>query len=86
MGEEIRPLEENKTWTIEAINCNWVFKVKYKLGGTTERFNTRLVVRDDHQVKGFDFTETFAPVSKMTTVRTFLSVEQRKDGNHIRWM
>ena len=81
MGEEIRALEENQTWTIEdlplgkkLINCKWVYKVKYKLDGTIECFKARLVVRGDHQLEGFDFNETFAPVVKMTSVRTFLSV------------
>ena len=81
MGEEIRALEENQTWTIEdlplgkkLINCKWVYKVKYKLDGTIERFKARLVVRGDHQLEGFDFNETFAPIAKMTSVRTFLSV------------
>jgi len=55
MGEEIRALEENQTWTIEdlpprkkPINCKWVYKVKYKSDGTIERFKARLVVRGDH--------------------------------------
>ena len=32
------------------------------------------MVRGDHQLEGFDFNETFAPVAKMSSVRTFLSV------------
>ena len=81
MAEEIRASEENKTWTIEElppgkkpISCKWVYRVKYRSDGTIERFKARLVVRGDHQLEGFDFTETFAPVAKMYSVRTFLSV------------
>jgi len=81
MGEEIRALEENQTWTVEdlplgkkPINCKWIYKVKYQSDGTIERFKARLVVRGDHQLEGFDFNETFAPIAKMTSVRTFLSV------------
>jgi len=45
MGEEIRALEENQTWTIKdlppgkkPINCKWVYNVKYKFDGNIERF------------------------------------------------
>ena len=32
------------------------------------------MVRGDHQLEGFDFNETFAPMAKMSNVRTFLLV------------
>ena len=49
--------------------------MKYKSDGTIERFKARQVVRGDHQLEGVDFNETFAPVAKMSTVRTFLTVD-----------
>jgi len=71
MTEEIQALEENQTWTIEdlptgkkPISCKWVYRIKYKSDGSIERYKARLVVRGDHQVEGFDFHETFAPVQK----------------------
>jgi len=81
MENEIQALEDNQTSTIEdllpgkkPINCKWVYKVKYHSDGSIGRFKARLVVRGDHQLEGFDFTENFAPVAKMTNVRTFLLV------------
>jgi len=82
MTEEIKPLEENRTWTIEdlppgkkkAISSKWVHKVKHKYDGTIESFKARLVLRGNHQLEGFDFNKTFAPVAKMSTVRAFLLI------------
>jgi len=81
MTEEIKALKDNKTWIIEEfppgkmpISCKWVYKVKYKSDGAIEWFKACLVVRDNHQLAGFDFNETFAPMAKMSSVRTFLTV------------
>ena len=81
MAEEIRALEKNDTWTIESlppgkkpISCKWVYRVKYKSDGSIERYKARLVIRRDHQIEGFDYNKTFAPVANMTSVRCFLAV------------
>jgi len=85
MKEEIRALEENETWTLETlpsgkkpISCKWVYRVKYSLDGSIQRYKARVVIRGDHQIAGFDVNETFAPVAKMTSVRIFLSVAVAK--------
>ena len=57
-----------------AIGCKWVFKLKFRADGTLERYKARLVVLGNNQVEGDDYDETFAPVARMTTVRTFLQI------------
>ncbi|KAJ9561852.1 hypothetical protein OSB04_007012 [Centaurea solstitialis] len=81
MQDEIRALEDNGTWTLEllppgkrALGCQWVYKTKYLSNGNIERLKSRLVVFGNHQEAGIDYTETFAPVAKMTTVHVFLTV------------
>ncbi|KAG7537940.1 Reverse transcriptase RNA-dependent DNA polymerase [Arabidopsis suecica] len=81
VGNEIDSLELNKTWTLEdlpegkkAIGCQWVFKIKHRSDGSIERYKARLVVLGNRQIEGVDNGETFAPVVKMTTVRSFLAV------------
>ena len=85
MPEEIRALEENRTWTIEElpvakkpISCKWVYRVKYKSDGSIESYKARVVIPGDHRVDGFDFDKTFAPMAKMASVRVFLSVAVAK--------
>lgn len=86
MQKEIRALEENWTWSMEtlpsgkhALGSRWVYKVKYNSDGSIERLKARLVVFDNHQVAGIDYTDTFAPVAKMVTVRAFLAVAAAKN-------
>ncbi|CAA7029624.1 unnamed protein product [Microthlaspi erraticum] len=81
MRQEIEALEENQTWTIEtlpkgkkAIGSKWVYKLKFHADGTLERYKARLVVLGNNQIEGENFNETFAPVAKMTSIRSFLQV------------
>lgn len=86
MRSEINACEENQTWTVEelppgkkAIGCKWVFTIKYRSDGTLERHKARLVVLGNKQIEGEDYDETFAHVSKMTTVRMPLKVSAAKN-------
>lgn len=81
MKKEMVAFEENKTFSIvdlppgkKAIGNMWVYKLKYNSDGTLERSKSRLVALGNRQKKGRDFKETFAPVAKMTTVRSLLRV------------
>lgn len=81
MAEEIKALEANHTWTLttipahkEPIGCKWVYKVKYKPDGSLERYKARLVAKGYNQKEGLDYTETFAPVAKLVTVRCLIAI------------
>lgn len=81
MQSEIQALEDNVTWSLvdlpprkKALGSRWVYKIKYNSNDSVERLKARLVVFGNHQVEEIDYSETFAPVAKIPTVRTFLVV------------
>jgi Reverse transcriptase (RNA-dependent DNA polymerase) len=81
MLEELGTLDKNKTWELvslppgkKAVGCKWIFTVKQNPEGKVERYKARLVVKGYNQTYGIDYDETFAPVSKMSTVRTLISM------------
>ena len=85
-------MKENETWDLvklpkgkNVIGCKWVYKVKHNANGSVSRYKARLVAKGYAQMQGVDYEETFAPVEKMTTIRTLLAVSaaQKRKLHHM---
>ena len=86
MNVELEALELNDTWEVvplpagkTAIGNKWLYKTKDHPTGAVDRLKSRLVILGCKQKYGEDYSETFAPVAKMTTMRALLAVAAMKD-------
>jgi hypothetical protein len=75
METEHESLMKNQTWDLiilppwkKPIGCKWVYKVKYKVDGTLDKYKAWLVVKGFSQQEGIDYEETFATTTKMSTM------------------
>uniref|UniRef100_A0A2N9I834 Integrase catalytic domain-containing protein n=1 Tax=Fagus sylvatica TaxID=28930 RepID=A0A2N9I834_FAGSY len=81
MKEELDALLKTGTWDLvdlpagkSAIGCKWVYKIKTRSDGTVDRYKARLVAKGFTQEYGIDYEETFAPVARLSSVRTLIAV------------
>ncbi|KAH9682999.1 retrovirus-related pol polyprotein from transposon RE1 [Citrus sinensis] len=81
MQTEYDALIKNNTWSLipicsdfKVVGCKWVFRTKYNTNGSISKHKARLVAKGFHQTAGVDYSETFSPVIKSSTVRVILSL------------
>ena len=81
MQEELEQFFRNKEWILvtrpfhtNIIGTKWIFKNKSDGFGTIVRNKARLVAQGYTQVEGIDFDETFAPVTRLESIRLLLSI------------
>ncbi|XP_011045946.1 PREDICTED: uncharacterized protein LOC105140704 [Populus euphratica] len=81
MDEELSALHKTDNWDLiplppskSFVGCRWVYKIKTNSNGSIERYKARLVAKGYSQQYGIDYEKTFAPVAKMTIIRTFIAI------------
>ncbi|GKC06953.1 retrovirus-related pol polyprotein from transposon TNT 1-94 [Tanacetum coccineum] len=61
------------------VGVKWVYKTKYNENGEVEKYKARLVAKGYTQKCGIDYTEVFAPVARLETVRLVMSLAAQND-------
>ncbi|KAL5844965.1 hypothetical protein ACOSQ4_010923 [Xanthoceras sorbifolium] len=76
MDVEMAAIKRNDTWELtelpeggKKIGVKWVYKTKFNENGEVDKYKAWLVVKGYSQQHGVDYTEVFAPVARMETIR-----------------
>ena len=56
------------------VGCKWIYKIKTRSDGSIEHYKTRLVAKGFTQENGIDYEETFASVTRISSVCALLVV------------
>ena len=89
MVEEYDSIIRNSAWEFvprlvgkSVVGSRWVYKVKQKAYGSVEKCKAIFVARGFYQVEGIDYDETFALVTRYSSISSILTIS-RQMGWHI---
>ena len=84
MVKEYQSIIKNDVWEIvprpkdkSVVSSKWIFKTKHSVDGSIEKYKAIFVARGFSQKEGIDYEETFAPLSRYTSIRTVLALASK---------
>ena len=73
MVEEYNSIMINNVWEVVprlvdrvVVDSRWIYKIKYVVDGSVEKYKARFVAKGYTQKEGIDYEETFALVGRYT--------------------
>ena len=85
MKEELSKIKKNQTWQLvkrlvnrKVIGVKWVFRTKLNIHGSINKHKAKLVVKEYVQIFCVDFSDTFAPIAKLDTIRLLIAIAVQK--------
>ena len=80
MIEEYQSVMKNDVWDVpipdgkSVVTSKWIYKIKHAANSSIEKYKERFVARGFSQKEGIDYEETFAPISRYTSIRSVLAL------------
>ena len=81
MIEEYQSITKNDVWEIVprpegkfVVTLKWIYKIKHVADGSIEKHKERFVAYGFSQKEGIDYEETFAPISRYTSIISILAL------------
>lgn len=85
MREELLMIKKNQTWELiekpydrNIIGVKWMFRTKLNPDGSINKYKARFMVKGYAQIFGVDYSDTFAPVARLDTIRLLLVISAQK--------
>ena len=85
MQEEFKSLQDNETLELvplpskrKLVQCKWIYRTRFVVEGSEINYMAMLVSKGLYQVQGVEYTETFADVAKMNSIRLVLAIVASK--------
>ncbi|KAJ9543865.1 LOW QUALITY PROTEIN: hypothetical protein OSB04_023572 [Centaurea solstitialis] len=85
INDEMDSIMSNGTWVLvdlakgsKPIGSKWSFKQKRYPDGTISAFKARLVAKGYRQREGIDYFDTYAPVARISSIRTLIAISALK--------
>ena len=81
MIEEYQCIIKNDVWDVVprpegklVVTSKWIYKIKHAADDSIEKYKARFVACGFSQKEGIDYEDTFAPVSRYTSIRSVLAL------------
>lgn len=85
LDEKIKSIDKNKTWELcslpeeaKCIGVKWIFKTKLNEHGEIIKHKARLMAKGYSQEHGINYTEVYAPVAHMDTIKTIIATAAQR--------